>query len=76
VNTTLTVDTRRMHYDNLTLLAPFHFRPRDVRRASELLCAGSLGAGRIINARRSLNELGEVFAMLERGTVLKCAVIP
>ena len=76
VNTALSVDTRRMHYDNLTLLAPFHFRPRDVRRAYELLCEGRLGAGRLINARRSLSELGEVFAMLERGAMLKCAVIP
>ena len=76
VNTALSIDTRRMHYDNLTLLAPFHFRPRDVRAAYDLLCARTIGAGRIINARRPLDELGEVFAMLERGTVLKCAVIP
>jgi L-iditol 2-dehydrogenase len=75
-DTTLTIDTRRMHYDNLTLLAPFHFRPRDVRRSHETLCEGRLGAGRIINARRSLSELDEVFAMLERGAMLKCAVIP
>jgi L-iditol 2-dehydrogenase len=76
VNTELSVDTRRMHYDNLTLMAPFHFRPRDVRKAYELLCAGRIGAGRIINARRRLSELGEVFAMMERSAVLKCAVIP
>jgi L-iditol 2-dehydrogenase len=76
LNTTLAVDTRRMHYDNLTLLAPFHFRPRDVRRAFELLCARKLRAGRIVNARRPLSELAEVFTMLERGAVLKCAVIP
>jgi L-iditol 2-dehydrogenase len=76
VNTALTVDTRRMHYDNLTLLAPFHFRPRDVREAFDLLCARKPGIGRIINARRTLGELGEVFAMLERGSVLKCAVVP
>jgi L-iditol 2-dehydrogenase len=76
VNTALSVDTRRMHYDNLTLLAPFHFRPRDVRKAFDLLCGGNLGARRIINARRPLSELTDVFKMLERGTVLKCAVIP
>ncbi len=75
-DTALSVDTRRMHYDNLTLLAPFHFRPRDVRAAFELLSAGTLGAGRIINARRSLGDLADVFLMLERGDVLKCAVIP
>jgi L-iditol 2-dehydrogenase len=76
LKTTLAVDTRRMHYDNLTLLAPFHFRPRDVLRAFELLCARKLGVGRIVNAQRQLSDLAEVFAMLERGTVLKCAVIP
>jgi L-iditol 2-dehydrogenase len=75
-NTKLSVDTRRMHYDNLTLLAPFHFRPRDVRRAFELLAARTAGFGAIVNARRRLSELAEVFAMLERGDVLKCAVIP
>lgn len=74
--TRLGVDTRRMHYDNLTLLAPFHFRSRDVRRAIELLREGKLGAGRIINERRPLSELAEVFAMLERGEILKCAIIP
>ncbi len=74
--TTLSVDTRRMHYDNLTLMAPFHFRPRDVRRAYEMLAARSGGFGAIVNARRSLDDLTEVFAMLERGDVLKCAVIP
>jgi len=76
VNTSLSVDTRRMHYDNLTLLAPFHFRPRDVRKAFELLGSGKLGAGRVINARRPLSDLAEVFGMLERSAVLKCAVIP
>jgi hypothetical protein len=65
-----------MHYDNLTLLAPFHFRPRDVRRARELLAEDALGAGRIINARRRLSELAQVFALLEKGAALKCAVIP
>lgn len=74
--TVLSVDTRRMHYDGLTLLAPFHYRPRDVRRAFELLAERRLGAGRIINERRTLNDLAEVFAMLDSSAVLKCAVIP
>ena len=65
-----------MHYDNLTLLAPFHYRPRDVQRAYQMLSEGRLGAGAIINARRRLSELAQVFALLESGAVLKCAVIP
>jgi len=74
--TELRVDTRRMHYDNLTLTAPFHFRPRDVRRAYELLAGRALNAGAIVNARMRLDELAEVFSMLEKGAALKCAVIP
>jgi L-iditol 2-dehydrogenase len=75
-NTALSLDTQRMHYDNLTLLSPFHFRPRDVRAAYHLLASGQLNAGRIINARRRLNQLDEVFAILDRGAALKCAVVP
>lgn len=74
--TALIVDTRRMHYDNLTLIAPFHFRPRDVRRAYEMLAARRLNAGAIVNARMRLADLAEVFALLDKGAVLKCAVIP
>jgi len=74
--TTLTVDTRRMHYDNLTLLAPFHFRPRDVKNAFQILAARRLGASTVINARRNLDQLAEVFSLLENGSILKCAVIP
>ena len=76
VGTTLNVDTRRMHYDNLTLLAPFHFRPRDVVKTREMLCARELNFGAVINAHRRLSELEEVFAMLERGEILKCAILP
>jgi L-iditol 2-dehydrogenase len=74
--TSIAVDTRRMHYDNLTLLAPFHYRPRDVRSARDLLASRKLGVASIVNARRPLSEIGEVFSMLERGAALKCAVIP
>jgi len=74
--TALSVDTRRMHYDNLTLLAPFHYRPRDVRTAYEMLARREARFGAVINLRRSLAELGDVFAILERGEALKCAVIP
>lgn len=74
--TTLNVDTRRMHYDNLTLLAPFHFRPRDVKHAFQILAARKIGAAAVINARRNLDQLAEVFSLLENGSILKCAVIP
>ena len=74
--TTVSLDTHRMHYDNLTLLGPFHYRSRDVRRAYELLEQNQLNAGRVIDERRRLSDLKEVFGLLENGSCLKCAVIP
>ncbi len=74
--TTVELDTRRMQYDSQTLLAPFHFRPADVRRARDLLAQRQLGAERIINGHRRLSDLPEVFDLLERGEVLKCAITP
>ncbi|HKD68752.1 MAG TPA: zinc-binding dehydrogenase [Candidatus Binataceae bacterium] len=74
--TSVQLDTRRMHYDSLTLIAPFHFRPEDVRGARDLLAERKLGVGRIINERKRLSELPQVFDLLERGDVLKCAIIP
>jgi L-iditol 2-dehydrogenase len=74
--TSIQLDTRRMHYDSLTLLAPFHFRPADVIRARQLLAERKLGVDRIINERRRLSELPQVFDLLEKGDVLKCAIIP
>jgi L-iditol 2-dehydrogenase len=74
--TSIQLDTRRMHYDSLTLLAPFHFRPADVIRARQLLAERKLGVDRIIKERRRLSELPQVFDLLEKGDVLKCAIIP
>jgi L-iditol 2-dehydrogenase len=74
--TALSIDTRRMHYDNLTLLAPFHYRPRDVRVAFAMLARREARFGAVINLHRSLAELSNVFAILDRGEALKCAVIP
>jgi L-iditol 2-dehydrogenase len=74
--TSVQLDTRRMHYDSLTLLAPFHYRPADVLRTRDLLIERKLRVDRIINERRRLSQLHEVFDLLERGDVLKCAIIP
>src|SRR2546427_553089 len=42
--TSVTLDTARMHYSSLTLLASFHHTPRTICRALELVEAGGLQA--------------------------------
>jgi len=74
--TTVSIDTYRFHYDGVTLSSPFHFRPRDVARARELLVRPDVDWSRFITSRASLEETPAVFALLEDGTDVKCAIIP
>src|SRR5207249_10260449 len=38
----VTFDTNRLHYDQVRIVSPFHFTPRAVRRAQELLAGGAV----------------------------------
>jgi L-iditol 2-dehydrogenase len=64
----------RMHYDEVRLLSPFHFTPRAVRRAYELIAANALPLERLISHTFGLDEIGAAFAMLDRGEGMKVAI--
>jgi L-iditol 2-dehydrogenase len=74
--TTVSLDTYRIHYDGVTLASPFHFRPRDVARAREMLGRRDVDWSRFITSRASLEEIPKVFARLEDGNDVKCAILP
>jgi len=74
--TTVSLDTYRMHYDGVTLASPFHFRPRDVARARALLGRRDVDWSRFITSRAALDETPKVFARLEDGNDVKCAILP
>ena len=76
--TSVTFDAARLHYDEIALLSPFHFTPRAVRAAYELLAAGTIDVEPLVSERYPLERLGEAFAALERGggLNLKYAVLP
>jgi L-iditol 2-dehydrogenase len=71
-------DAARLHYDEIKLLSPFHFTPRAVRAAFDLLDARAIAVERLISARYDLERLGEAFEELENGTGLnlKFAIFP
>jgi len=73
---TVPVDTSRLHYDQISVISPFHFRPRDVRRAYELLADGSVDVEPLISDRIPLADLGSAFTRLERGEGVKFAILP
>ncbi|RMG52886.1 MAG: hypothetical protein D6723_07970 [Acidobacteria bacterium] len=74
--TKITVDTGRLHYDQITLTSPFHYTRAAVRRSYEVLADGLTTARRLITAEYPLERLPEVFSLLRQGECLKYAVIP
>ncbi|GAC1519172.1 MAG: hypothetical protein NVS2B3_15430 [Vulcanimicrobiaceae bacterium] len=76
--TTVAFDAARLHYDEIALVSPFHFTPRAVRAAYELLATHAIDVEPLISERFGLDRLGEAFAALERGggLDLKYAIAP
>ncbi len=69
-------DTARLHYDQVRIFSPFHFTPRDVRRAHELLAGGELSGASLIAGEHSLEELPIALALLQAGGGPKYAIVP
>ncbi len=69
-------DTTRLHYDQVAIASPFHFTPRDVRAAYELLGGGRLGAGALIGGELPLERLPDALDRHRRGEAAKFAIRP
>jgi L-iditol 2-dehydrogenase len=74
--TTVTYDTGRLHYDEITLKGVFHYNPSDVKRAHALLCGGKLSISRLITGRYHLRQTQKAFERLLKGAGIKYAIIP
>jgi len=70
------LDTARLHYDQVQVFSPFHFTPRDVRRAFELLSDGTLCGAALIAGEHSLEELPDALEELRAGGGPKYAIVP
>jgi len=70
------LDTQRFHYDQLNLVSPFHFTPRAVLRARELLISDGFVGHALISGEYALPDLPEALAAHQRGDGIKFAVIP
>jgi L-iditol 2-dehydrogenase len=69
-------DTTRLHYDQIRLVSPFHFTPRDVRRSYEVLETGNFGGEALITDEYRLDQLSEALTRHQRGDGAKFAIIP
>ncbi len=76
--TRVAYDSSRLHYDEVKLLGPFHFTPRAVRAAYDLLTARAIEVEPIVSERFPLERLEDAFRSLDagRGLSLKYAIVP
>ena len=64
---TVSLDTARIHYSGLTLLASFHHTPRTIRRALELIESGIIKADDFVDGECPLSELPQLFQSMAAG---------
>jgi L-iditol 2-dehydrogenase len=65
--TTVTLDTGRMHYSNLQLIASFHHTPRSIRKALAYIEAGVVRARDFVDGGHPLSALPELFRAMAAG---------
>lgn len=65
--TTVSLDTGRLHYSSITLVASFHHTPRTIRRALEFIEAGVIRAADFVDGEWPLSRLPELFHSMTTG---------
>jgi L-iditol 2-dehydrogenase len=74
--TSVRVDTRRAHYEELTLVGAFHHTPAMIRRAVELLESKAIEPEALLTHHVGLGEVRRALALMERGETMKVLVDP
>jgi L-iditol 2-dehydrogenase len=74
--TTIGLDTRRVHYEELALLGAFHHTPAVIRRAIALLEDDAVRPDALITHRMPLDAVPEALALMARGEALKVLIEP
>ena len=74
--TTVRLDTRRVHYEELTLIGAFHHTPELIRRAVEVLESETLNPDALLTHRMELAEVPRALELMSRGEALKVLIEP
>lgn len=75
--TKVSLDTNRLHYNDIKLLASFHHTPVTARKAFALVTGGQFKCAEYITGRARLAELDSVFKkLMSRTNDIKTAILP
>ena len=65
--TSVQLDTTRIHYSNLTLLASFHHTPRTIRKSLAWIESGLIRAEDFVDGAATLDQVPELFRSMAAG---------
>jgi len=74
--TSIRLDTRRVHYEELTLLGSFHHSPDTIRRAVDLLDTGAVRPDGLVTHRMGLEDVPAALELMTKGEALKVLIQP
>jgi len=74
--TTITVDTKLLHYSELTIKGVYHHTPYYVKRALDLIARKQIDAEAFISRRLPLSRVAEALDLIVKHDGIKSAVIP
>ena len=74
--TKVSLDTRRLHYDEVKIMSVFHHTPKYFRQSLELIANGDVDVTKLITARMPLDKAKDAIEMHERGEAIKVLLTP
>jgi L-iditol 2-dehydrogenase len=74
--TSVRLDTRRVHYEELRLLGVFHHTPGLIRRAVSLLADGTFDPTPLVTHEMGLADVPRALDLMSRGEALKVLIRP
>jgi L-iditol 2-dehydrogenase len=74
--TRFSIDTRRFHYEELTVKGVYHHTPLSVEKALRLLECGAINTKAMVTHEMPLKNVVDALKMMETGEAVKVAIIP
>lgn len=72
--TKVQIDTKRLHYDEISVISVFHHTPKYVRLALKYIAEGKIDVSQLITHRMPLPELQKAIELHEKGEAIKVLI--
>lgn len=74
--TSVNFDTRRLHYDEITIISLFHHTPKHFREALELIATHQVDPTVLVTENRSVSDVVSALEAVAQGQAIKVALTP